>query len=532
MSLSWDFDIVHFSELASSMANPITWNYESFIKVKDQFDLGELVTEQRHAKSSDLADWASKDITRALEAFREIDLAVITKLSSLDNKNLEQLRKDCHDTWQQGGRVFVSGCGSTGRMAFVLEKMANAKGANRVIAVMAGGDIALVHSIAGFEDSTEFGARQLREAGFGHKDLLIACTEGGETPFVLGTVHEALKLSAKSAYFVFCNPTEVLRKKVERSRVIIENKKVIGLDLNVGPMALTGSTRLQATTAQTLVVGWALVHEELSFAEFIADIETEVKSLELNKLEPLIEIEADFLAANKVVNYQSRGLPMAVFTDIAERGPTFSLLPMQPVGNAISVVPQFSVLVPGATSAQKAWSEIFGRSPTALGWKDLEVSSQLSLDYLLQYDWSESGQKQLEQKIAGAQTLPKQTIIIDCDPQRGQILLKLGPVNISFNLGTRFDWVKANVLLKIILNTHSTLVMGRIGRFHKNLMTFVRPTNGKLIDRSMRYVKWLLKDDGKMVDDDVILKKLFSRLDADSKANQSVVMNTYLELKK
>ena len=513
------------------MANPTIWNYESFIKVKDQFDLGDLATEQRHPKSTDLSDWAINDLERALEAFREIDLELITKLSRLDNNLLESFRKACSDTWQQGGRVFVSGCGSTGRMAFVLEKMANSKNANRVVAVMAGGDIALVHSIAGFEDSADFGARQLREAGFGSKDLLIACTEGGETPFVLGTIHEALKISNQSAYFVFCNPAEVLRKKVERSKVLIENPKVVSIDLSVGPMALTGSTRLQATTAQTLVVGWALVHESLLFSDFISEIESEVKNLELGKLEQLIEVEANLLTSKKIVNYQSRGLPMAVFTDIAERGPTFSLLPMQPVGSSSSVVPQFSVLVPSANSAQKAWSEIFGRNPTALGWKDLEVSSQLSLDYLLQYDWSEAGQKNLEQKIDGSQNLTKQTITIDCDPQRGQILIKQGAVNISFTINSRFDWVKANVLLKIILNTHSTLVMGRLGRFHKNLMTFVRPTNGKLIDRSMRYVKWLLKDDGITVEDDIILKKLFSRLDADSKANQSVVMNTYLELK-
>lgn len=30
--------------------------------------------------------------------------------------------------------------------------------------------------------------------------------------------------------------------------------------------------------------------------------------------------------------------------------------------------------------------------------------------------------------------------------------------------------------------------MGRLGRYYSNIMTFVKPTNYKLIDRSARYV--------------------------------------------
>lgn len=35
--------------------------------------------------------------------------------------------------------------------------------------------------------------------------------------------------------------------------------------------------------------------------------------------------------------------------------------------------------------------------------------------------------------------------------------------------------------------------MGRLGRYESNIMIFVRPTNNKLIDRSIRYVLYLLK---------------------------------------
>jgi N-acetylmuramic acid 6-phosphate etherase len=46
----------------------------------------------------------------------------------------------------------------------------------------------------------------------------------------------------------------------------------------------------------------------------------------------------------------------------------------------------------------------------------------------------------------------------------------------------------AHLLLKMLINIHSTLVMGRLGRYLDNLMTYVKPSNNKLIDRAVRYV--------------------------------------------
>lgn len=43
-------------------------------------------------------------------------------------------------------------------------------------------------------------------------------------------------------------------------------------------------------------------------------------------------------------------------------------------------------------------------------------------------------------------------------------------------------------VLKVLLNSLSTLVMGRLGRYYSNIMTYVKPTNYKLIDRAARYV--------------------------------------------
>src|SRR6185437_7676438 len=53
-----------------------------------------------------------------------------------------------------------------------------------------------------------------------------------------------------------------------------------------------------------------------------------------------------------------------------------------------------------------------------------------------------------------------------------------------------------HLTLKMLLNIHSTLVMGRLGRYESNVMTWVLPTNGKLVDRAARYSILLLEKKG------------------------------------
>ena len=43
-------------------------------------------------------------------------------------------------------------------------------------------------------------------------------------------------------------------------------------------------------------------------------------------------------------------------------------------------------------------------------------------------------------------------------------------------------------LVKVVMNNLSTLIMGRLKRYTSNIMTYVKPSNYKLIDRAARYV--------------------------------------------
>ena len=52
------------------------------------------------------------------------------------------------------------------------------------------------------------------------------------------------------------------------------------------------------------------------------------------------------------------------------------------------------------------------------------------------------------------------------------------------------------MILKIILNMYSTCLMGMLNRYESNVMSWVRSSNYKLIDRTIRYAKMILSQKG------------------------------------
>lgn len=111
-----------------------------------------------------------------------------------------------------------------------------------VISLMSGGDLALIKSVEDFEDHPEFAEQHMKDIGFGKNDLLISSTEGGETPWVIGATNYAVETSSRLPFFLYCNPDDKL--KVQRSKDVINNPKIIKINLTVGPMGITGSTRM------------------------------------------------------------------------------------------------------------------------------------------------------------------------------------------------------------------------------------------------------------------------------------------------
>ena len=82
----------------------------------------------------------------------------------------------------------------------------------------------------------------------------------------------------------------------------------------------------------------------------------------------------------------------------------------------------------------------------------------------------------------------------------------------------------------MLLNAHSTLVMGRLGRYDRNVMTWVRPSNNKLVDRAIRYTDLLLKTEGISLPYERLAEECFKTM-ASCGDDQSVVLETVERIK-
>ncbi len=458
---------------------------ESFLKVCNQFRLGDLVTEQPHPESVGLAELAQSDLFAALEVFHKVDIRAMDRLVE-SIQPLPELVRDLRETISAGGRIFISGCGATGRLALSLETFAREAwlGPDRqdlIVSLMAGGDAALIRSIESFEDYPEYGRRQLRELGFSENDLLIAITEGGETPWVIGTCLEASSVSSRSPWFLFCNPPDLLCRLVERSAEVLQSPAVKSFFLDIGPMALAGSTRLQATTTQMLVAGAALSealgHE--SAMDLIEAFHQLIKEADYSHLAPFVEAESNIYKSGQQVLYETDRYGITVLTDTTERSPTFSLDPFE---NRLWPEERscWSYLsIQGTDNPESAWQVLLQRSPRALDWS--EFSRVASSETLMGYDISSDSANWRSARLPEVKQYPY--LVFGTGPT-----LEFAGHTYDFGLNREPLLIK-HLALKCALNAQSTLVMGRLGLFESNLMTKVKPSNHKLIDRAARHAQ-------------------------------------------
>lgn len=399
---------------------------------------------------------------------------------------LPELVNSLRETLEGGGRFFIAGCGATGRLALSLETLAReewlSKGDDdRIVSFMAGGDGALIKSIEAFEDYPEYGERQLMENGFGPGDLLLAITEGGETPWVIGACLKAAEVASRQPWFFFCNPPDLLCRLTDRSRAVLEHPSVRSFFLNTGPMALAGSTRLQATTIQMLVAGAAL-SEALGQGDALALIRSFAGMIHAHDpgwLAPFIEAEANIYEKGDLLLYQTDRYGVTVLTDTTERSPTFSLAPFENRNLPDDPGSLCYLSLPEARNSEAAWEQLLHRQPRTLEWSTL--NGVASRERLLGYDISAEAPEWRDRRHPGKKQYPYlvhgHSGILEFAGHSHDLGLENTPLLLK------------HLYLKTCLNLQSTLVMGRMRLFESNLMTKVKPSNYKLIDRAARHAQ-------------------------------------------
>jgi N-acetylmuramic acid 6-phosphate etherase len=497
---------------------------ESFLEVCEQFKLGDLVTESPHPVTKNLSSEVKEDPLTGVNTLKEVDRLALDKLCS-KIPSLKPLHDDIRNTILEGGDIYLCGCGATGRLSLAIEfiwrKEVSEELKDRVKGFMAGGDCALIASIEKFEDFPEFGKRQLNELGFSENDLLVAITEGGETPFVIGAAIEAKKVSKRAPYFVYCNPDGILSKAADRSKEVIEDTGIKKINLEVGPMAITGSTRMQATTVQMFAVGSAL----LNFGNEFSRVDSEIKlftdyfnALDISSLSTFVKIESDVYKRSEYIFYEAdENFGISILTDTTERSPTFSLAPFENELETENLDPSLCYLVfPFKQNNGDAWDTLLARKPRAFHWP--EISDKTRLERLYGFNISSSVIEKRNRYLGS----PSHSFKIAHD--KDKFIFELGETKEAFATGG-LSFLSKHMLLKLLLNNLSTNIMGRLSRYEGNVMTWVRPSNYKLIDRTIRYVDLLTKRKDRSFEYNHIAETVFELIPKTS-PTESLVLKT------
>jgi len=467
---------------------------DEFLKISPQFRLGDLDTEKPHPRTTELSSLIKNNLLKAIAILKEVDIEALYTVKRRHSEIL-RMKDDIKKTILNGRRVFLVGCGATGRLSLVLEVLwrkerSGEEFENSVVSLMAGGDTALIRSIEGFEDFPAFAARQLNDLGFSKGDLLVACTEGGETPFVIGATEYATEISDIHPYFLYCNPDEILTGLTERTTRILNNKSVERINLSVGPMALSGSTRMQSSTVLMYAVGLALLNsfKDISIEEDVDNFANSVAGVNYDFLAEYINKEYNIYKEGSFLSYLTHDdLGISILTDTTERSPTFTLDPFNNYLKADQKPSLAYLYMPDSADSLSAWKSLLFRDPRPLNWKEYPVTMD---DYLLGFDFSQEGLNKRKAKV-----YPTECKIFDIRRTTGSFNFKLQEESHQISL-EGLTLLQQHLLLKMMLNILSTLIMGKLGRYESNLMTYVTPSNNKLIDRAARYVGILLKRQG------------------------------------
>ena len=502
-----------------------------FMENETQFHLGFLPTEQSSPLTKDLDKRFAASCIEGVRCLQNVDNNVLEMARCIfKSAEFAKLVETGKKTLASGGKIVFSGCGATGRLSILLECMwrdccaknpAVASYADQVFSIMTGGDYALVRSVEFFEDYQEFGRQQVRERGMTAGDMLVAITEGGETSSVLGTVDEALKCGSK-VFLLFNNPASLLAAHLERSRKAIEDPRVCVLDLHCGPMALAGSTRMQATTSEQLVAGAALESIMCSLLnvevpDYVKNFETLLGELSFSAsaIASYIEYEASVYRNKGKITYFADDYLLDIFTDTTERSPTFMLPPFRKKDDKVSPLPWAFVKNP-LRSTEQVWANGMHRALRCLEWVPEDYRRmgapeniianppKIRAEELLKF---EVGCESVEERCSSPEDAA--VLVTVCDQGSLQELNQAfntlcgsfaqrkvlavggeqkGDFKVDVHCPSTPLEIMRHMAIKLVLNTASTGIMVVLGRVTSNWMSFVDVTNKKLMDRGIRLI--------------------------------------------
>lgn len=498
----------------------------SFHEFSKHFDLKDASTEQLNPITKNLSQTMQKDVIAGLEQLLEADKKIIEGFKSF-LPAIDFFAPQLAEKVLSGGRVFLVGSGSSGRIAIDIAAKCNSffKECNRpIIGIIAGGDAAFIRAKEGFEDSEIEGEKALSQCNLGPKDTVILISASGSALFNVGCAHFAAEKGSRVMYFYNSKTIPA------RTQNLFKNHSVIPLLIDIGPQAIAGSTRLQAATLAEAALGSLLVStlyyatkRTQSAQKYPRDLIEKLKEgtrligSHLKQVRDFVDKEHEIFSDPRsnfrqlhdrtnqgyVTFLSDESCIRELLIDTTETSPTFSTNPPRRESELLKKRSEFQAYLIGEKENIEAWESLLGRQPQNDNVADFLLTCKADGpnayrnrpigkgNFLIGVAKLQDSQEPLKEIMDQLKISHQQggeiNLILLCrgklkknDSKYSLILENVPHDSVGF---------AETILLKQILNLISNGSMILMNKVYGNQMIDVRASNGKLINRCMRLIK-------------------------------------------
>ncbi|MFA6175219.1 MAG: N-acetylmuramic acid 6-phosphate etherase [Phycisphaerae bacterium] len=203
--------------------------------------MGMKLTESVNLQSRDID---RKSISEILKIINDNDKMVALAVEN-QLENIAFATEAIVERLKRGGRLIYAGAGTSGRIGFMdAAECPPTYGIpeDRIVAVIAGGEKALIKAAENVEDNESEGREDMKKLCVCEKDAVVGLSASGRTPYARG----ALAISKETGAFtaaIICNKAGGVLDYAD-----------VSICLLLGPEVISGSTRMKAGSAQKMVL--------------------------------------------------------------------------------------------------------------------------------------------------------------------------------------------------------------------------------------------------------------------------------------
>ncbi len=491
---------------------------EHFLSDEIEYQMSFLSAEKRNPITMKLSDKFDQSIKDGVSCLIDCDIATVEALrTAINSEKYDILLNEIYNTIISGGKLYLSGCGSSGRLCMRAEASWRAAAVSAapeyidsVVSVMTGGDYALVHPVENFEDYISLGRYQIKKMGFSSRDMVIGVTATSETTSVLGSAIGAIDKGGR-VWMLVCTEPEPVMERLSRVKEVFGNKLTSYIYIPCGAMAVTGSTRMQSSTLEQIVLCSALndtlcrITDEKNNIDYVDSYEKILLELKSEKVISSIcdeiELEEKIYREGNYITYFADEYMLDILTDTAERSPTFNTPAFKPSSDTSSPMSWEYVKNP-TCDTRTAWQKVLLREVRCIEWNDDDYAvcgitpemrtRSIDREALFAYSIGNEPDQQREGAknaavYAGLDSVPDAFYSAAEGYGIKRIIIRHGLLSIPETDMKIFE----HIAMKLIMNDISTGTMARLGRIQSNFMINLRISNKKLVDRAARIISEL-----------------------------------------